>query len=164
MEVTFITEGCTVNQHQSDKTTSLDIVCIEPQELKFGQLSHPYVQNFPEEDPQTHARVLPYHCKNPSSGPGQEYACARSPRCRCQAYDSLWQYECLWQYSSGSRGGGGAGTRAPRAGQKKKKKKKKKGKKGKNECFWTRALISECSASPEAAAGHPRDNRVRGAC
>ena len=66
MEVTFITEGCTVNQHQSDKTTSLDIVCIEPQELKFGQLSHPYVQNFPEEDPKptpgfcrTIAKTLP---------------------------------------------------------------------------------------------------------
>ena len=65
----------------------------------------------------------------------------------------------------GGGGGGGGDARPPRAGQKKKKREKgKKEKKGKNECFWTRALLSECSASPEAAAGHPRDNRVRGAC
>ena len=32
------------------------------------------------------------------------------------------------------------------------------------ECFRTRAFISKCFASPEAAAGHPRNNRVRGAC
>ena len=32
------------------------------------------------------------------------------------------------------------------------------------ECFRTRAFISECFASPEAASGHPRNNRVRGAC
>ena len=57
-------------------------------------------------------------------------------------------------FSSGSRGGGGRGDARPPVPAKKKKKKKKK-KKGKNECFWTRALISECSASPEAAAGSP---------
>ena len=63
--------------------------------------------------------------------------------------------------SSGSREGA-RGRAPPRAGQKKKKKKKKKEKtsvSGKELLF-----PNVLHASPEAAAGHPRDNRVRGAC
>ena len=66
--------------------------------------------------------------------------------------------------SSGSRGGGGGRGRPPGAGQKKKKKKRKKDLKKTSVSGQELLFPNVLHASPEAAAGHPCDNRVRGAC
>ena len=66
-----------------------------------------------------------------------------------------------WPAVADPGGGGARGRAPPREGQKKKKKKKRK-----KRVFPDKELLfpNVLHASPEAAAGHPRDNRVRGAC